>query len=110
MRQMALENPPSILPKDIPPQIQPPPPRPPGKLTRAGVVLVCSTVLATIGAALLFPFWVYPRFLPPGAYPRLLLALPVIFSGVAVAAIGSWLLKKLRIPTHVKSGDDPSAA
>jgi hypothetical protein len=104
-----MEKPPPIPSGEIPPRIEMRPVRPRRKLTGAGVALAVITVLVTIGSALFFPFWVYPRFLPPGVYPRLLLALPIVFCGVAVAIGGTWVLKKLNIPQTKPDGDSNAA-
>ncbi len=103
-----MEKPPPLPPNDKPPPIPDNPVRPRTSFTGAGLALAVVTVLVTIGAALLFPFWVYPRFLPPGAYPRLLLALPIILCGVVVAGVGAWLLEKLGIA--ITTPDDDSGA
>jgi hypothetical protein len=98
-----MEKSPPIPPNVIPPKKQPTTVRRQVKLTPAGKALAITTVLTTIGAAWLFPFWIYPRFLPPGVYPHFILALPIILCGVATAIVGTWLLKKLGISTTKKA-------
>jgi uncharacterized membrane protein YfcA len=84
-------------------------PRPKNKLTGAGILLALATVGTTIAAAVFSPFWLYPRILPSGHYPRLLLAMPIVLCGVVVAAIGSWICKKLGIPVTEEIKDDSDA-
>ena len=95
-------NTPPPIPRSGPPPLRsaPPPlpkPKPLEKTTFAGGILFLAIIAATIFGAWFCVFWLYPRVLPPGVYPRILLILPILAFGIIVAAVGSWLYKKLGI-------------
>ncbi len=96
-------NTPPPLPKGSPPPIPQAsvPTKPKDRLTAAGVVLMLATIIATAAGGIFCAFWLFPRVLPGGRYPVLLLAVPIVGCGVAVGAGGTWLCKLLRIAITV---------
>ena len=61
----------------------------------AGVFLVSSVVLVTAIAAYVFIFKIYPKFLPGGDYPKIVLMLPILAVGGAYAWVATVVLERM---------------
>lgn len=71
-------------------------------------ILNTFPVAATAAGGIFCAFWLFPRVLPRAHYPILLLAVPIVGCGVAVAAGGTWLFKRLGIAVLPRERQRPS--
>ena len=65
--------------------------------TGAGCLVVVLAVVFTFTAGLYFAMWLY-KVLPAGRYPAILLAIPVVLSGILFFAVASTVCRRLGIP------------
>jgi hypothetical protein len=73
-------------------------------LTLAGWLLTAGTVMAMTTLAILYGRWLYD-LLPPGRYPRLLLALPLLGVAALIFCAGYRLLNSFGIPVWKRARD-----
>lgn len=110
-----MSNPPP-LPKNSPPPLPQgaDPSKPKERFTLPGIVLVLATIVGTAAGGVYCAFWLFPRILPGGHYPVLLLAVPIVGCGVAVMAVGGGVYKllgiKVTVPIDEKPNDKDRAA
>lgn len=66
-----------------------------------GIVVLLITILTTVAAAVAFVFNIFPQILPAGRYPILLLAVPIVGSGLVVGGTLAGICKLLGIALSV---------
>jgi hypothetical protein len=78
------------------------------------MIVLFVTVLATAGAGIVFVFDIFPEILPRGHYPVLLLAVPIVGTGLVVGVILTGICKlfglAISVPVQPKKQDETDAA